>query len=158
MCIPRGAVLVLLVYSIHNYAPNNDQTNLRNYSPLDRLRSKLRHCPPHPPPALATKHNLRLLNFCRSEAQIQIWVSRSHVRWLSIAKWHSVAPKKAQKMSLNAFLEDSSELATLFGISSMLINNSLALGSWADEMDALPTAREFVMSRNLLANYSKVML
>ncbi|TDL25479.1 hypothetical protein BD410DRAFT_784469 [Rickenella mellea] len=33
-----------------------------------------------------------------------------------------MAPKKAQKMSLNAFLEDSS------------------LGSWADEMDALPTA------------------
>ncbi|KAH9925538.1 uncharacterized protein B0H18DRAFT_1008889 [Fomitopsis serialis] len=33
-----------------------------------------------------------------------------------------MAPKKAQKMSLNAFLEDST------------------LGSWADEMDALPTA------------------
>ncbi|KAI0782266.1 hypothetical protein C8Q75DRAFT_504507 [Abortiporus biennis] len=33
-----------------------------------------------------------------------------------------MAPKKAQKMSLNAFLGDS------------------ALGSWADEMDALPTA------------------
>ncbi|KAI0671962.1 hypothetical protein C8Q78DRAFT_1031600 [Trametes maxima] len=33
-----------------------------------------------------------------------------------------MAPKKVQKMSLNAFLEDST------------------LGSWADEMDALPTA------------------
>ncbi|THH10308.1 hypothetical protein EW145_g1409 [Phellinidium pouzarii] len=54
-----------------------------------------------------------------------------------------MAPKKGQKMSLNAFLEDSSEDSNIFAAlngCNFIIYLFVALGSWADEMDALPSA------------------
>ena len=53
------------------------------------------------------------------------------------------APKKQQKMSLNEFLGDSSQSHTLISLKHPALIHvwCAALGSWADEMDALPTAR-----------------
>ena len=55
-----------------------------------------------------------------------------------------LAPKKAQKMSLNEFLGDSSQQTQiLLSTWNFKSDPPSALGSWADEMDSLPTARMF---------------
>lgn len=55
-----------------------------------------------------------------------------------------IAPKKAQKMSLNEFLGDSSAYSAHRPTSNLLTCPTAALGSWADEMDSLPTARKHI--------------
>lgn len=45
-------------------------------------------------------------------------------------------------MTLNDFLADDGQFSTFLSIMYLLIlRDASALGSWADEMDALPTAR-----------------
>jgi hypothetical protein len=60
------------------------------------------------------------------------------------------APKKAKKIPLNEFLGDSSQsffsislCFFVFAPSRSPVLSYPALGSWADEMDSLPTARMF---------------
>ena len=54
-----------------------------------------------------------------------------------------LAPKKSKKISLNEFLGDSSKFFKQYLI--IALPSSIALGSWADEMeDSLPNAREWI--------------
>jgi hypothetical protein len=60
-----------------------------------------------------------------------------------IAFGYSAPKKQKQKMSLNEFLGDTGKVVTFIIYSHTLTWDCLALGSWADEMDSLPSAREF---------------
>lgn len=60
----------------------------------------------------------------------------------------ALAPKKGKKISLNEFLGDNGkQRISHFG---QCIHLSSAFGSWADEMEDLPTARTFRIAKALL--------